>query len=600
MIKKLFFLYELPLPSVKYDDFVVVCLNDGVCDALNKRKISFKTKNDYKIKKYDMPKEAFFFFNKIGATLVYGKALRDIFTYDNFCLWDNIQYNFCSYLYEHRHARLPTIDIIKEVIETEKPDVIFLQSAKSLYGRAVVDVAGTFGLEIKTISGINKDLYMTINDNLRHRTAFLIKRFKRSLRRTKLKKELGKKYDIVVPLLMPSFVSIAKSVILELEKSGFRVLCISVEESVHEKMHDLLKKENFSYNFIESYIDNRVVDKVNDSFRYFIREWKRISSKKDFWDGLYYHDINVKNTLETIFDFYFRKRKRILDVLFYYFAFMRVLELERPKILMTLSESSDTTRPMLWYARKIGIKSVFLQHGVVKDTSVYGELIVDALAVWGDESKKEYVNRGIDPNKIFVVGMPKLDYIKNVKGNRAKICEEIGMDALGDIFLYLTQPHEKTTNEKITRMIFEAVKDYDANIVLKLHPREVSDDFYQSIAREFKIKIFCTHYNLLELISISDVVFGSTSSAGLEVLAIGKPLIIVSLSEQKSRNIYADKNAVLVASKAGEIKNHVISLKNKKTLKALEKNAREFLKESVYKVDGRASTRVVDLIRKIV
>ena len=70
---------------------------------------------------------------------------------------------------------------------------------------------------------------------------------------------------------------------------------------------------------------------------------------------------------------------------------------------MTLSESADTTRPMLWHARSLDIKSIFLQHGVVKDTSVYGDLLADALAVWGNESKEEYLKRGVDAKKIFVV-----------------------------------------------------------------------------------------------------------------------------------------------------------------------------------------------------
>ena len=597
MTNKLIFLYEFPLPSVNYNDFIVISLNDNISLELKKRKINFKTSEDYRIKPYFMPKEAFELHRAIGDILVDGKTVRESLTYDGFCLWDNIQYNFCSYLYEHRHARLKIVDLVKAIVSVEKPQEIYLQSKNSLYGRAIADVASTLGLRFRVKSNFSKDIELFIKDSIQNRVAFLLKNYKRRLRRTN--KVTKDHFDILVPLLIPSFVTMAKPVINGLEKNKLKVLCVSVEESPHEKMIETLKKEKINYNIIESYIDSGVYKNVKNKFKYFNTQWKRISSNKEFCSKLVYHDINIPNTIGSIFDFYFVKRKRVFDVLVYYEAFKRVLDLEKPKLILTLGESADTIRPMLEYAKESHIKSIFLQHGVVKDTPVYGEVLVDALAVWGAESKSEYVKREIDSKKIFIVGITKLDYIKNFKVDRAKIFNLLGLDESKPIFLYLTQPHEKTTNQRLTKIIFEGIKDYDANIVLKLHPRESSASFYEDIAKEFGLKIACTHHNLNEMISVCDYVFGSTSSAGLEVLALEKPLIIVSLPEQKSRNIYLEKKAALIACNADEIKKAIDSLKDKLIIKELDKSRKEFLKETLYKIDGKSSLRVVKMIQNL-
>ncbi len=87
MNKKLFFLYEFPLPKITGEGIVIVSLSDNVSEDLLKRKINFKTKSDYNLKYYMMPKEAYEIYNKIGRILVEGKSVRDILTYNGFCLW---------------------------------------------------------------------------------------------------------------------------------------------------------------------------------------------------------------------------------------------------------------------------------------------------------------------------------------------------------------------------------------------------------------------------------------------------------------------------------------------------------------------------------
>jgi CDP-glycerol glycerophosphotransferase (TagB/SpsB family) len=103
--------------------------------------------------------------------------------------------------------------------------------------------------------------------------------------------------------------------------------------------------------------------------------------------------------------------------------------------------------------------------------------------------------------------------------------------------------------------------------------------------------------SLHELISISDVVVSVSSTAALEALALDKPCLIVNLDN--GSKIFKD-GGVLFIEKTDSIPSALEKLVYHPWNTVDLEKMRKFVYDEAYKIDGKSSMRISELIREMV
>lgn len=112
-------------------------------------------------------------------------------------------------------------------------------------------------------------------------------------------------------------------------------------------------------------------------------------------------------------------------------------------------------------ARKMGIKSVVVQHGMPQARVGYLPVVADHIAAWSDASREWFVSGGTDPEKVTVTGNPRIDRLSMVAATAPqdfRVLLALSGGAPG-------------MNEALTRGVLEALRDLPgAALTVKLHP----------------------------------------------------------------------------------------------------------------------------------
>lgn len=87
-----------------------------------------------------------------------------------------------------------------------------------------------------------------------------------------------------------------------------------------------------------------------------------------------------------------------------YRAASQLLSKTRPEVVILNSEYFVNARPFLIAAKKLGIKTVFLQHGFLGQEWLYHPLVSDRICVWGEVDSQWLMKRGVEPERIMVTG----------------------------------------------------------------------------------------------------------------------------------------------------------------------------------------------------
>jgi CDP-glycerol glycerophosphotransferase (TagB/SpsB family) len=160
-------------------------------------------------------------------------------------------------------------------------------------------------------------------------------------------------------------------------------------------------------------------------------------------------------------------------------------------------------------------------------------------------------------------------------------------------------------NDQFIRATFMAVRDLpDVQVVTKLHPIDFDFTRPQQIALEAGLHgvAIVNDVDLWELLFVSDLALVTTSTVGHEAIAIGKPLIQVSISKTEPRYMpYAEFGAALQVSDIAALgKTIEKALWDPVTLRRLEEGRANYATHFAHSLDGRASERVVDLIDQMI
>jgi CDP-glycerol glycerophosphotransferase (TagB/SpsB family) len=137
-------------------------------------------------------------------------------------------------------------------------------------------------------------------------------------------------------------------------------------------------------------------------------------------------------------------------------------------------------------------------------------------------------------------------------------------------------------------------------VVVKLHPAEHPELWRKELVAAGAENItLLTGDPIHHVLVASDVVITSFSSAGLEALMLGVPLIVLTDAERASEMKYVERGAAVPASIATLPRAVAEVIADASVRAGVARSAAAFVRDYAGELDGRASERVLDVIREV-
>jgi hypothetical protein len=281
---------------------------------------------------------------------------------------------------------------------------------------------------------------------------------------------------------------------------------------------------------------------------------------------------------------------------------MSLFKLRKPSIIIVLTDSTPPCRIAVLAGRLAGIPSLLLLHsGMVGRNYDCPPFVVDKIAVAGEFAKNELMDCGIENKKIVVTGQPSYDSLIKAQKyfSRNAICRKLKLDPAKKIIVYTTENLPPKENERMARIICRTVKGIpNVEFVIKVHPSELDFSIYNTLTEECGLRALITRKaSIYEVLYASDVVITGFSATALDAMVLHKPVITVNLTGLEDPLPFAESGAAIgVYEEKNLVEALRESLYDETSKKNLEEAREMFVYEHVYKLDGKATNRVVSLI----
>ena len=278
------------------------------------------------------------------------------------------------------------------------------------------------------------------------------------------------------------------------------------------------------------------------------------------------------------------------------------LQQNKIKGILLKNDQKEFERTLVYAARKIGLFSWVLQHGVLAESNGHHHLICDAFLAWGEASREWFSHYGHTSKKILTTGNPKFDEVPIWKPSlsRDAFCGLYGLEPFKKTIVLITQQINTFstfwTADTFTHMAdvllkYVAVHD-SVQLLIKADPYESMDSYKELISKWGK-GVVVREAPLYELLFHSDVVVTLDSTVGLEAMFFEKPLIQLNLMHRKDRVCYDECGAAVRVhseSALNKILNKIIS--GDFDIKSMVEAQKRFIQKYAYALDGKSSERM--------
>jgi UDP-N-acetylglucosamine 2-epimerase len=303
-----------------------------------------------------------------------------------------------------------------------------------------------------------------------------------------------------------------------------------------------------------------------------------------------------------------------------------MIKAEKPDLILLQNEYGSNERCYLVTAAKLeNIPQLALQHGVIHPTHVgyrYAQdeisrdgcvtspycPIPDITAVYGPYHKDILTKVSAYPkDSVVVTGQPRYDilYHANKIYDKEIFFKKYKINPKHEIVLWATQCHGLSNEENIKnfKKVFETMQNInDATLIIKQHPGEGKryTKMIEKYLNSYRINavIASKDSDTYELLYVCDLMITRHSTTAMEAVALNKPVIILNLSGEPDPVEYVKEGVVLGVYKEEGLKSAIEKLLQDDS--ELAKNRAKYIEKYLYRIDGGATERVVNLIEEMI
>ncbi|MCK4736175.1 MAG: CDP-glycerol glycerophosphotransferase family protein [Methanophagales archaeon] len=356
--------------------------------------------------------------------------------------------------------------------------------------------------------------------------------------------------------------------------------------------------------------------------KYFSSLWKDLKNDENFKNLLEYEDIKF-DLLENELSYYFMT---VFGMMVEYIEMAkRMIDEEKPDLILLLNEYGRFERALVIAGKLKGVPVLAVQHGAIypthkaymyaqdeisRDGSVTSPYcpIPDITAVYGTYHKDILTKVSAYPDdSVVVTGQPRYDvlYCANKIYDNEKFFKRYKINPDHKIVLWATACHGYSNEENIKnfKTVFETMQNIkDATLIIKPHPGEGEryTKMIKEYLKEYKIDAVLTPKNsdTYEQLFICDLMITKDSTTAMEAISLNKPVIVLNLSGEPDVVDYVAQAVALGVYRGEDLKPAIENLLKGDT--DLAKNRERYIEKYLYKIDGKATERVVKLVEEII
>jgi len=315
---------------------------------------------------------------------------------------------------------------------------------------------------------------------------------------------------------------------------------------------------------------------------------------------------SCKNTSRFIESF-FKLQLLFRNALFSY-SLSNFIDAKRPKAVIS-NDDCMYTRPLNSNCKIIVLQSASIlrdiEHGralIFKDPRMQPDFFLCS----GSEAAeiKENVHAAAD---VIVTGQPRYDIIFNMNElySKEEFKKTNGIKPYQKIVLWITQTHglgyeENLKNLKAVFSTFQGLEN--VVLIIKQHPAEtaVHTALINGFLEKYDVKAIITpkESDTYEQLFACDLIITKHSTSAIEAIAMDKPVIILNLSKKPDIIDYVSEKVAVGIYEEKDLRAAIIRLLNDDG--ELRENRETYLNRRLFRIDGNATKRVVDVIEKAI
>jgi len=386
---------------------------------------------------------------------------------------------------------------------------------------------------------------------------------------------------------------------------------------------DKLRNWGITHKPLNLYWSLDVWRKERNAFKQFKKSWNHVKDDEVFRKMCVYNGRDlyeqIKEELELYFLFMFPRAVRYIEM------GKRMMKAEKPDLIL-LQDEYGIERCYLVIAGKLeSIPTLAVQHGVIHpyhegymhtqdEISPEGSIkspyypIPDKTAVYGYYHKNLLTKISAYPeDSVVVTGQPRYDvlYYADKIYDKGKFLKEYKINPSHKIILWTTQCHGISNKENIKnfKAVFETVQNLkDVALVIKQHPGEGRKytKMIKKYLSNYKINAIITpkDSDTHEQLFVCDLMITRHSTTAMEAIALNKPVIVLNLSGEPDPVEYVKEGVALGVYDEEDLKPTIEKLL--KDDSELARNREKYIEKYLYKIDGKATERVVNLIEEMI
>jgi len=576
-------------------DAVVVSFNVNIESYLRSENISFKTCDEY------IDNDIFRTLDKHADNLAkrwylgYENSLR----YQKVPLWDVVYHSTRTYFL----IVLKSFEIVKKILTMENPEMV--HTTKDLE-RFFSLLSSNKKIKVNSIecSSYGKLMNRVIIWRSGARTAV---------------KDIMKKYSL-------NLYRLATLQFYDGEKKNLRILTWGCHRFF--PVIDRLNKETGILVFERDFFGQLALQRKSVNYRCVNRPFNifgvykeslafgkilnNIFQKKSFKNNLKYRGYVLWPVINQGFKRLCLKeiREAVSNIEIYSYIFKK----EHPKLVLLQLDTIPKTKVIAILANMYDVPSIVIQHGMTSYKAGWVPVTSSKIAAWGEYSKSFLVKHGVPEKKVEITGyvMGNEDKERNTKKD---ICDALKLDSKKKIILFAGHTRGRVFaynlgRRKVIMELFKAISELDnCQLIIKKHPAQ-TDRLPESLVTQLKPprtrvvsaqKDIVKNVDIRDLIKASDLVITQFSTAALDAMMQGKPVITINFEYKEDLIPYASNGGAVGVYTPKELVPKIKDLlTNEKTRDKLRKNQKKFLRMCIGDRNRKAEEEIVKLIRKMI
>lgn len=365
---------------------------------------------------------------------------------------------------------------------------------------------------------------------------------------------------------------------------------------------------------IETYLTLDIIKTTYNACKIYDTEWRELKNNPNFIKSIQYNGSALFESLKHDFDILFKYR--VFSAILYIELVKRAIEITNPKAIVITCEYCMFGRAVVIAGHIKGVPTLAIQHGVITPTHpgyIFNKedkdkiILPDITCVYGQYYYDLLTKKSIyEPEQVIVTGQPRYDILHNIDKiySKKRFMEKYGINPEHKIVLWTTQSHGLSDEENTKNLVamFKAMQNLkNTTLIIKQHPGERKRDTKQikQYLNAYKINalLMDKKSNTYEQLFVCDLMITRHSTTAMEAVVLNKPVIVLNLNDGVDYAGYVKEGVAYGVYNEEYLTTTIEELLQDDS--HLAENRDEYIKKYMYKIDGDASERVVDVIEKM-